>query len=113
MKILMTLVTSLIFNSAWATVKISDDKVCGALIYTQGNYILKADHQDNYIVRADKLDKDSLRTTSLMRVIIENHNYDESDSPQVCFYGVQSEQVGTNELDVLEVTDVQPREFLN
>jgi hypothetical protein len=90
-----------------------DEKICGALIYTQGSYVLEADHGDNYTVRQSKFDREDLPLTGLMKSIVTNHDYTESKAPQVCFLGMGSERVSENELDVLSLEDVISRDSIN
>lgn len=84
-----------------------EQKICGVLIYVNESYVLNADHGDSYIVREDKIDLNSLDQTAAMSAILENHDYSESAAPEVCFYDVKAERVGTNELNILEVREVQ------
>lgn len=90
-----------------------NEKVCGALVYTQGNYVLQADSEENYTVRESKLDLQDFHLTKKMQSIVMNHDYNESNSPQVCFIEMGSERISAGELDVLSLEDVQLRKVLN
>ncbi len=107
-KIILSILILSAFSS-FATPE-SDKEICGDLIYMQGNYVLQADHGDTYFVREEKLSRSSTALTSLMRIIVVNHDYEESDYPRVCFYKVLSVRVEENKLDVLEISDVKEQE---
>lgn len=90
-----------------------NEKICGALEYSQGSYVLRADHGDSYTVRESKFDQQDMYLTKQMQIIVMNHDYNETSSPQACFFGLGSERVGTSDLDVLTLENVRLRETVN
>ena len=113
-KMIISALALMLTNSAFAAPVIEEDQeICGALAYTNGHYLLMSDHDDNYHVREKKLARSSFKQTTLMRIIVMNHDYNSPDDyPQACFYNVKSERLEGHELDVLELSDVQSRKFL-
>ncbi len=112
MKKLIIVILSLASLSSYAKNELTD-QVCGNLGYILGNYVLIADDGDNYTVREGKISRNSVGLTSQMKIIIQNHDYNESNYPKVCFYSVESERIDSDQLDVIELGDIQKREFLN
>jgi len=90
-----------------------DKEVCGDLKYVRGSYVLSSDHGDTYIVKEEKLNIKSMELTTLMKNIVINHNYEESNFPRACFYDVKSFSFSANKFNVLIIQDVLPQEFIN
>ena len=90
MKLLILIIT-LFSAGVFAQIE-KNNEICGELAYSQGAYVLMSDHGGDYFVREEKLSSESMHLTRVMRIIVQNHNYEESDFPQACFYDVKSER---------------------
>lgn len=89
-----------------------DNIACGDLGYIRGEYVLMADHGEEFAIPEGSLLENELYLTRQLRNIVMNHDYEESDYPQVCFYNIVSERIDINKLNVKLLGSVRLREVI-